>query len=107
MWFYCVVVGITCFPGSQNLADDYFKSINVKAAYQTNEPFILANQATQIFFWKKHLHVVMTREYCKGLSRGIRLMKLYNKMTNLKIWTNWVDMCSIIVLRFYLISSKC
>ena len=27
-------------------ADDYFKSINVKAAYQTNEPFILANQAT-------------------------------------------------------------
>jgi len=61
-------------------ADDYFKSINVKAAYQTNEPFILANQATQIFFWKKHLHVVMTREYCKGLSRGIRLMKLHNKM---------------------------
>ena len=31
-------------------ADDYFKSINFKAAYQTNEPFILANQATQIFF---------------------------------------------------------
>ena len=31
-------------------ADDYFKSINVKAAYQANEPFILANQATQIFF---------------------------------------------------------
>ena len=31
-------------------ADDYFKSINVKAVYQTNEPFILANQATQIFF---------------------------------------------------------
>ena len=31
-------------------ADDYFKSINVKAAYQTNEPFISANQATQIFF---------------------------------------------------------
>jgi hypothetical protein len=31
-------------------ADDYFKSINVKAAYQTDEPFILANQATQIFF---------------------------------------------------------
>ena len=31
-------------------ADDYFKSINVKAAYQTYEPFILANQATQIFF---------------------------------------------------------
>ena len=27
-------------------ADDYFKSINVKAVYQTNEPFILANQAT-------------------------------------------------------------
>ena len=27
-------------------ADDYFKSINVKAAYQTNEPFILANKAT-------------------------------------------------------------
>ena len=31
-------------------ADDYFKSINVKAGYQTNDPFILANQATQIFF---------------------------------------------------------
>ena len=31
-------------------ADDYFKSMNVKAAHQTNEPFILANQATQIFF---------------------------------------------------------
>jgi hypothetical protein len=31
-------------------ADDYFKSINVKAAYQTYEPFILANQATHIFF---------------------------------------------------------
>ena len=53
-------------------ANDYFKSINVKAAYQTNEPFILANQATQIFF--THLHVAMTGEYCKGLSRGIRLM---------------------------------
>ena len=26
-------------------ADGYFKSINVKATYQTNEPFILANQA--------------------------------------------------------------
>src|SRR3990170_944974 len=31
-------------------ADDYFKSINVKAASQTDEPFILPNQATQIFF---------------------------------------------------------
>ena len=31
-------------------ADDYFKSINVKVAYQTNEPLILENQATQIFF---------------------------------------------------------
>ena len=31
-------------------ADDYFKSINAKATYQTNEPFMLANQATQIFF---------------------------------------------------------
>ena len=31
-------------------ADDYFKSINVKAVYQTDEPLILANQATQIFF---------------------------------------------------------
>ena len=31
-------------------ADNYFKSINVKAAYQTYEPFILANQATRIFF---------------------------------------------------------
>ena len=27
-------------------ADDYFKSINVKAVYQINEPFILANQET-------------------------------------------------------------
>ena len=32
------------------IADNYFKSINVKVAYQTNEPFILANQATHIFF---------------------------------------------------------
>src|SRR3989337_935889 len=31
-------------------ADDYFKSINVKAAYHTDEPFILADQATQVFF---------------------------------------------------------
>ena len=31
-------------------ADDYFKSINVKVVYETNKPFILANQATQIFF---------------------------------------------------------
>ena len=31
-------------------ADEYFKSINVKAVYQTYDPFILANQATQIFF---------------------------------------------------------
>ena len=31
-------------------ADYYFKSINVKAACQTNMPFILANQVTQIFF---------------------------------------------------------
>jgi hypothetical protein len=31
-------------------ADDYFKSINVEAAYRTDEPYILANQATQIFF---------------------------------------------------------
>ena len=61
-------------------ADDYFQSINVKAAYQNDEPFILANQATQIFSWKTHLHVAMTREYCKGLSRGIHLMKLHNKM---------------------------
>ena len=30
--------------------DDYFKSINVKAVYQTNEPFILGNKATHIFF---------------------------------------------------------
>ena len=30
--------------------DDYFKSINVKAACKIDEPFILANQATQIFF---------------------------------------------------------
>ena len=36
-------------------ADDYFKSSNVKAAYQTNEPFILANQATQIFFLGRHI----------------------------------------------------
>ena len=27
-------------------ADDYFESINIKAVYQTYEPFILANQAT-------------------------------------------------------------
>lgn len=35
---------------SKPKADDYFKSINVKAAYRTDEPYILANQATQIFF---------------------------------------------------------
>ena len=50
MWFCCAVVGITCFQDRKPRADDYFKSINVKAAYQTNEPFILANQAIQIFF---------------------------------------------------------
>ena len=32
------------------------------------------------FSWKTHLHVAMTGEYCKGLSRGIHLMKLHNKM---------------------------
>ena len=32
------------------------------------------------FSWKTHLHVAMTGEYCKGSSRGIRLMKLHNKM---------------------------
>ena len=32
------------------------------------------------FSWKTHLDVVITGEYCKGLSRGIRLMKLHNKM---------------------------
>ena len=31
-------------------AHDYYKSINVKVAYQTSKPFILANQATHIFF---------------------------------------------------------
>ena len=38
------------FRIAKPIADDYFKSINIKAAYQTYEPFILANQATQIFF---------------------------------------------------------
>ena len=38
------------FRSAKPRADDYFKSINVKVAYQTNKPFILANQATQIFF---------------------------------------------------------
>ena len=30
--------------------DVYFRSINIKALYRTDEPYILANQATQIFF---------------------------------------------------------
>ena len=30
------------------------------------------------FSWKTHLHIAMAAEYCKGLSRGIRLMKLQN-----------------------------
>ena len=51
----CVVLLCYCWYNlfsriAKPRADDYFKSINVKAAYQTNEPFILANQATQIFF---------------------------------------------------------
>ena len=40
---------------SKPKADDYFKSINVKAAYRTNEPYILANQATHIFFLEDRL----------------------------------------------------
>ena len=60
-------------------ADDYFKSINVKAVYQTNEPFIWQIKQHRYFSWKTHLHVAMTGEYCNGLSRGIRLMKLHNK----------------------------
>ena len=51
MWFcWCCHWYNTFSRIAKPRADDYFKSINVKAAYQTNEPFILANQATQIFF---------------------------------------------------------
>ena len=47
-------------------ADDYFKSINVKAAYQTNEPYILANQTTQIFFLED---TFACRDYWRVLQR--------------------------------------
>ena len=60
-------------------ADDYFKSINVKAAYQTNEPFILANQATQIFFLED---TFARSDDWRVLQRFEQrnLMKLHNKM---------------------------
>jgi hypothetical protein len=35
--------------------DEYFRSINIKALYHTDEPYILANQATQIFFLEDRL----------------------------------------------------
>src|SRR5215216_885069 len=50
-------------------ADDYFKSINLKAAYQTYEPFILEIKQHRYSSWRTHLHVAMTEEYCKSLSR--------------------------------------
>lgn len=61
-------------------ADDYFKSINVKAVYRSTSLLFWQIKQHRYFSWKTHLHVAMTGEYCKGLSRGIRLMKLHNKM---------------------------
>ena len=43
-------------------ADDYFKSINVKAAYETNEPLFWQIKQHRYFSWKTHLHVAMTGE---------------------------------------------
>ena len=61
-------------------ADDYFKSINVKARTRLMSLLFWQIKQHRYFSWKTHLHVAMTGEYCKGLSRGIRLMKLHNKM---------------------------
>ena len=51
MWFCCAVVGITCFPGSQN--PELVIISNPSMSRRRTRPtslFILANQATQIFF---------------------------------------------------------
>ena len=51
MWFCCDVVGITCFPGSQN--PELMIISNPSMSRRCTRPtslFILANQATQIFF---------------------------------------------------------
>ena len=61
-------------------ADDYFKSIDVKVAYQTNVPFILANQATQIFFLEDTFARSNDWRVLQRFEQRNRLMKLHNKM---------------------------
>ena len=75
------VVGITCFLGSQN-PELMIISNPSMSRRRTRPTSLLFWQIKQhkYFSWKTHLHVAMTREYYKGLSRGIRLMKLHNKM---------------------------
>ena len=60
--------------------DDYFRSINIKALYRTDEPYILANQATQIFFLEDRFLGYQDWRVVQKLVTGIRLMKLHNKM---------------------------
>ena len=43
-------------------ADDYFKSINVKAAYRSTSLIFWQIQQRRYFPWKTHLHVAMTEE---------------------------------------------
>ena len=81
VWFCCAVVGITCFPGSQNpeLMIISNPSMSRRRTKPTSRLFWQIKQH-RYFSWKTHLHVAMTREYCKSLSREIRLMKLHNRM---------------------------
>ena len=81
VWFCCAVVGVTCFLGSQN-PELMIISNPSMSRWRTKPTSLLLWKIKQhrYFSWKTHLHVAMTREYCKGLSTGIRLMKLHNKM---------------------------
>ena len=81
VWFCCAVVGITCFPGSQN-PELMIISNPSMSRRRTRPTSLLFWQIKQhrYFSWKTHLHAAMTGEYCKGLSKGIRLIKLHNKM---------------------------
>ena len=81
----CVVLLCCCWYNlfsriAKPRADDYFKSINIKAAYQTTSLLFWQIKQHRYFSWKTHLHVAMTGEYSKGLNRGIRLMKLHNNI---------------------------
>ena len=69
VWFCCAVVGITCFPGSQN--PELMIISNPSMSTQRTRPTsLLFWQIKQhrYFSWKTHLHVAKTGEYCKGLS---------------------------------------